>query len=270
MASFTGVGDSVELFVKDSGEDVSIAISGTYSMDIRLQKEQGSKGSGSWADVAGFRYNTANATVAAVYKTQSFNENLRLFVVEDTSGTATATLAEGSKDIEVRKDRVGNTLFTQTDLGRAYEKGLKAGDAVETGGSDLTLTVEEHAGRTIVFNSAAGDTVTLPAATGSGAVFYFAVGVTVTSNDDIIQVANATDEFVGNLFQIDTDTSDAIAAYPCLDGDGFDTVTLNGSTKGGLMGDFITVVDVDDGKFAISGTVLGTGTVVTPLSAAVS
>lgn len=136
--------------------------------------------------------------------------------------------------------------------------------------STVTVTAALHAGKTIVLSRAAGITATLPAATGTGNVYKFIVGTTVTSNNDIIQVANATDEFVGTLLQTDTDTTDTLASYPALDGDGFDTVTLDGSTKGGLQGDVITITDFASGKFLIEGHVNGTGTVASPFSAAVS
>lgn len=134
----------------------------------------------------------------------------------------------------------------------------------------LTVTKALHAGQTITLNRAAGITVTLPAATGTGSVYRFVVATTVTSNANIIQVANATDEFVGVVYQIDTDTADAIAAYPALDGDGFDTITMNGTTTGGIQGDIYTIIDVDAGKFQLVGHQLASGSVATPLSAAVS
>ena len=115
-----------------------------------------------------------------------------------------------------------------------------------------------------------GLTPTLPAATGTGDTYEFFVGTTVTSSNVVVQVANATDEFLGNLFQIDTDTSDAIAAYPALDGDGFDTITLNGTTKGGLMCDSFIIRDQASGKFSLSGTVLATNSVATMLTSSVS
>ena len=140
---------------------------------------------------------------------------------------------------------------------------------VELTASDA-ITPAEHANRSITLNALAGLTATLPAATGTGDSYTFAVSVTVTSNDYIVQVANATDEFVGTLLQTDVDSSDALVSYPCLDADGFDTITMNGSTKGGIMGDRIVLQDVAAGKFLISGHINATGTVATPFSAAVS
>lgn len=140
---------------------------------------------------------------------------------------------------------------------------------VDVTASTVTLTAAAHANRTVTLSAAAGVTATLPAATGTGNKYKIVVAVTVTSNDDIVQAASASDEFVGNINQTDTDTSDTLASYPALDADGFDTVTLNGTTKGGLMGDLLEFTDIATGKFLLSGHVNANGTVVTPLTAAV-
>lgn len=132
----------------------------------------------------------------------------------------------------------------------------------------LTLNRDRHSGKQILTSIAGAQTVTLPAATGSGAVFEFVVGVTATG-DKVIQVANATDEFAGIVYQVDSDTGDALVAYPAVAADNFDTVTLNGSTTGGLAGDKITITDIASGLFHIEGHTVGTGVVATPLSAAV-
>src|SRR5437868_15459717 len=61
----------------------------------------------------------------------------------------------------------------------------------------LTLTGEQHDGRTLVLDNAAGATITLPAAKGTGNRFRFIVKTTVTSNGYIVKVANTTDAFIG-------------------------------------------------------------------------
>lgn len=266
MASFTGVGDAIELQVPVKGTVVDIDISGTYNMTILFQRESGSPGSGAWETLKTF--STANATVAEVYTTESANEKVRLFVSVDTSGTATATLTDNdNKSVGSLKDGAGNDILEYKEGGIKVTGAIERADAVVLIAAPTTLTAEKHAGKVMVFNVAAGVAVTLPAATGTGNTYTFVVGVTVTSAADVIQCANTTDEFVGNLLQVDTDTSDALVAYPALDGDGFDTITLDG-TDGGLMGDRIVIQDVAVGKFSLSGTVLGTGTVGSPLSAA--
>jgi len=132
-------------------------------------------------------------------------------------------------------------------------------------GASLALTVAAHSGKIIALNQATGSAVTLPAATGTGARFNIIVSVTVTSNAHTIDVAGA-DEFNGVVYQVDTDTSDTVAAYPALAGDDFDGISMNGGTTGGLIGDWFEIVDIASGVWAIRGFTNATGTVATPIS----
>ncbi len=134
------------------------------------------------------------------------------------------------------------------------------------GGASLSLTAAAHNGKTILFDTAAGTALTLPAATGTGARFRCVVSVTVTSNDHTLACAG-TDEFAGVVYQVDTDTTDTVAAYPALAADNFDIITMNGTTTGGLIGDWYEVQDIASGVWALIGWQNGTGTVATPLSA---
>ncbi len=61
----------------------------------------------------------------------------------------------------------------------------------------LTVTAASHAGRTVLLDRAAGQAVTLPAATGSGNAYNFFVVTTITSNSTTIKVADATDVMAG-------------------------------------------------------------------------
>lgn len=162
------------------------------------------------------------------------------------------------------------TIGTATGGGALVVGGVNMEQKVTALTADATLTAATHANSVVTLGSATGDTVTLPAASGSGNVYTVVVAVTATSNDHIIQVANATDEFVGVVYQADTDTGDALVAYPALDGDGYDTVTMDGSTTGGLQGDRYVITDIASGKFQLEGHQNATGTVATPLSAAVA
>lgn len=160
----------------------------------------------------------------------------------------------------------GSTKKIGVDTLRSY----MASGVVDVTTSTVSLTQASHGGQTVTLSRAAGVTVTLPAAAGTGAVYTVIVNTAVTSNADIIQVANATDEFVGVVYQVDTDTGDALVAYPSLDGDGYDTITMDGSTTGGLQGDRYVITDIASGKFQLIGHQNATGTVATPLSAAVA
>lgn len=121
-------------------------------------------------------------------------------------------------------------------------------------------------GKVTTINAAAGLTATLPAATGSGAEYRFFIGTTVTSNNVIIQVANANDTMSGVAI-LGQDAGDTIVLFETASTT--DTITLNGSTKGGILGDFIQLIDVAANKWYVKVVGSATGTEATPFSAAV-
>ena len=150
--------------------------------------------------------------------------------------------------------------------------------------SSVSLTVDTHAGR-IVHNDAAGAvTYTLPATNansdsaiaGPGADFNNLnnVGATIEifssitkTGDLVVQVANATDVMVGSAVFID-DSSDNVVGFETASTS--DTITLNGSTTGGLAGTIITCKAIGANRWGVQVTSGGTGDLATPFSAAVS
>lgn len=130
----------------------------------------------------------------------------------------------------------------------------------------VTLTNAGHAGQMLVLDRAAGVTATLPAATGSGARFNFRVKTSVTSNAYIIQVANASDVMTGTaeLFQ---DAADTIVGFATASTS--DTITMNGTTTGGLLGAHVDVVDIATNLWHVRLVSDASGTEATPFSAAV-
>lgn len=132
----------------------------------------------------------------------------------------------------------------------------------------LTLTEAVHAGRTGLFDIAAGVTVTLPRAVGSGAIYRFFVKTAVTSVGDKIQVANADDVIQGIISSTLVGTPTTNNGW--IAGSTGDTITLNGTTTGGLRGDWIELQDVAAGLFTVRGQTSQSGTGATPFSAAVS
>lgn len=130
--------------------------------------------------------------------------------------------------------------------------------------ASFTLDRRVHADNWVSCNAAAGMTVTLPASAGTGDKYKLFVGVTVTSNNFIVQVANATDILAG-VIHLTTD----IAGTSLPTSTTSDTITMNGSTTGGLRGTWLILEDVAAGFWALSGAVITTGTEATPFSAAV-
>lgn len=132
--------------------------------------------------------------------------------------------------------------------------------------STLTLT-EDDSGKTQLLTRAAGITVTLPAATGSGAIYRFFNALALSAASHIIKVANTVDIIQG-VAQVGKAATAGIAfAAAATD----DTITLNATTSGGLgIGDTIEIQDVKSGVFAVNEcNLFGSGTVITPFSATV-
>tara|TARA_R110000868_G_C10821721_1_gene758664 strand:+ start:50 stop:574 length:525 start_codon:yes stop_codon:yes gene_type:complete len=145
--------------------------------------------------------------------------------------------------------------------------------------ASTSLTVAAHAGKLITVNGAA-ITLTLPlinatassAATGpgadpqslnnQGAVFTFFVQTAATAL--VIQTAAAANLVFGSLV-LNIDASAAgITFFP--NGTSNYIITLNGSTKGGLVGSYITAQIVNANTWLIQGELNGSGALVTPFS----
>ena len=150
--------------------------------------------------------------------------------------------------------------------------------------SSTSLTVATHAGR-IVHNDAAGAvTYTLPAVNATadsgvagpgpdlnnlnnvGATFTIVSSITKTG-DLVVQVANSTDVMSGGAFFID-DTSDNVVGFETVAAS--DTITLNGSTTGGVTYAKIVCTVLGTGLWSVSVHTGCTGSPATCFSAAVS
>ena len=137
-------------------------------------------------------------------------------------------------------------------------------DSVAAAATAATLTVtSDMNGMIIPLSRAGGMTVTLPAATGSQAVYRFVVATTFTSNG-VIQVASSTDVMAG-LASVGGGTGAVFSTLPASD-----TITMNGTTTGGLAGSYIELIDVASGDWVVRAALVGSGTPATPFSAAVS
>ncbi len=134
-------------------------------------------------------------------------------------------------------------------------------------GATLTLT-EDQSGSLVLLDRAAGGTYTLPAACPVGTFFEFMVTVTNTSVGNKIITGAAAEVMAGTIYNVDTDSSDAIAAWKSLVATNNISITLGGSdtTKGGIIGDRVLVTKVLPTLWQVTGSTFGTGTVATPFA----
>ena len=131
----------------------------------------------------------------------------------------------------------------------------------------LTVTQATHAGRVVTLNRATGVTVTLPAAAGTGSVYVFEIGTTTSGGSQVIKVANSSDVINGFAHTISDDAGAPMKGYKAAATD--DTITLNGTTTGGLLGDLVVITDVATNIFHAQVMTASTGTEATPFSATV-
>ena len=143
--------------------------------------------------------------------------------------------------------------------------------------ADTSLTVAAHAGRIMLCNDADGVFIlpTIISTGGSsnsgpgrdpnnpntiGTVFKFFVETAATDMD--IQT-DGTDKFVGAIM-IGVNDGAKKAFVPAATND---VITMNGTTKGGIVGSIITFTAIDTAKYMVSDCLLiGSGTLVTPFA----
>jgi len=140
-----------------------------------------------------------------------------------------------------------------------------------------TLDVINFAGKQIYYTSTAAATFTLPAVNSTspsdptdpnqdnnyGATFNFVLSTTVTGNF-VVQVANASDTIVGTAIFGSGTTALVFSTATASD-----TITLNGTTTGGVGGATVTATVVGANRYKVNVVSGATGAVATPFSAAV-
>lgn len=137
----------------------------------------------------------------------------------------------------------------------------------------LAVTPALHAGRVVGLSRISGVTVTLPAATGSGAIYCFAVVLALTSLSHVIKVANAQDYMRGASYTATDNGSGAGFTWPTANtgtvATESDTFTMNGTTQGGIVGNYVEVQDIAANVWSIEALMDSTGTEATPFSVGV-
>jgi hypothetical protein len=130
------------------------------------------------------------------------------------------------------------------------------------------ITAAAHSGRKLYMGEVGGNaaaTFTLPAATGSGATYHFIVSVVNTSNY-VIQVTG--DDTIDGSVILHQDSANTVVSFNTAATS--DTITLNGTTKGGVsIGDELTLIDAAADQYIVKGVLTASGTEATPFSAAV-
>jgi hypothetical protein len=137
--------------------------------------------------------------------------------------------------------------------------------------ADTTLTVDAHAGKILLCNDADGK-FTLPSIVSTtpsdptdpnqtnniGATFNFYIETAAT---DLDIKTDGTDKFKGAIL-VAVDDGAKKAFVPAATND---VITMNGSTKGGIVGSIVSFTAIDTATYLVhSSLLIGSGTIVTP------
>lgn len=126
--------------------------------------------------------------------------------------------------------------------------------------STVALT-KAMSGSTLVLATLAGDAYTLPAATTVGMTYTFSRTASLTSATSTI-TTNGTDVFKGAIFMKKDATADKVYTTTTAT-----TVTETFTTvTAGIVGSTVTVTCIASGVWALTGMLIYSGTVATPLS----
>jgi hypothetical protein len=165
-------------------------------------------------------------------------------------------------------------------LGGIFQQGPST---IVTVTASTTLSPSAHGGRIVAVGGtlAANITLTLPTINASANVatagpgndpntlnnegVLYTIWVPTTIATSSLKIGtDGTDKFIGTIFGVDTDSSNALVAYTA--GATNDFINFNGGTTGGVAGTWVRIFAIDALKYMVEGVALGTGTVATPFA----
>ena len=135
-------------------------------------------------------------------------------------------------------------------------------------GASATITAVS-AGKTILLNTASGSVATLPAATGSGDIYYFVVTTTATSNAHKILAASGSDYMNGIATGQNANTAKVFSSAASTN-HSIQMPFAGTQPSGGFIGDWFEVTDVAINLWQVTGMYQAGTTPTTPFSSATS
>ena len=163
-------------------------------------------------------------------------------------------------------------LYGQNKDGDALNKASNAFrgplDVIVAGDNSQYSPSKDELCRIYASHHANGMDITLPAVSSADAGLWIRieVAVTVTSSDLVAVTAASGDLLEGSVYL--TKATDAVANQVEFAADESNDLTLsmNGSTTGGLIGSWAKLTVNDSGYWTVKGQILGSGTLATPFS----
>jgi hypothetical protein len=127
--------------------------------------------------------------------------------------------------------------------------------------ADITLTLPTIDASTNPVTSGPGQD---PSTSNNQGVVYTIWVPTTIATSSLKIGTDGTDKYIGTIFGIDTDSSNALVAYTAAAANDF--INFNGGTTGGVAGTWVQIYAIAALKYMVNGVALGTGTVATPFA----
>lgn len=105
------------------------------------------------------------------------------------------------------------------------------------------ITAVLHASKVLLVTGTAAAAYTLPEATGTGDSYRFIMGEVNTNGTTFVAADTSNTSYQGKANMLDVDATAATAFFTVTAG-GDDTVTFDGTTKGGQIGDIVEFIDL--------------------------
>jgi hypothetical protein len=113
-----------------------------------------------------------------------------------------------------------------------------------------SLTAAAHANRVLYVTGTAAAAYTLPEATGTGNKYEFFIGEVNTNGTTFVAADTTNASMRGTMNLVDQDHTTQ-GAYAAASGD--DTLTMNGTTQGGQIGDTVVFTDLATDLWGVVG-----------------
>ena len=115
-----------------------------------------------------------------------------------------------------------------------------------------SITAALHANRICYITGTAAAAYTLPEATGTGDIYRFIMGEVNTNGTTLVAADTTNTSYQGSMNLLDVDSTAQTAFFTVTAG-GTDTVTLDGTTKGGQIGDVVEFIDLATDVWHVNG-----------------
>lgn len=197
------------------------------------------------------------------------------------SAAITAAQKEGRLSSEFGIETLAQAIIETIAAIDSSDDGTVGADAIEEFTAGAGTTIKNHVvavttatyapdstetGSLVTLGKADGVTLTLPAlsAANIGIKYKFAIIVSCTSVGYVINTTGS-DVFIGGLYQAIANP-DAANDMEFSSSTVNKTITLDATTKCGLIGGWVEVEAISATEWFVSGVVKGSGTLVTPFS----